>query len=167
MKTYAAKNLSPEDHKRALLDLSHQLASGDDLTDSQKQYLAIVFYRIATGEDANKVLGVRLERGVKKTDLVARRRMSFILHWVACAMYPDPQTDKQAMTLTQACEAAISAIVPLAKKKFPGADHHTYDVEYIERCWSEPTYAHMRSTQRRWFDPDYPYYDISKLQVPK
>ena len=159
--------MSHEDHKRALLDLAYQFDRGDDLTDSQRQYLAVVFYRVATGEDANKVLQLKSTKGKKLSDVIARRRMSLILHWVAGAMHPDPNTDEQAMTLSQACVEAMDTIVPLAKMAFPGADNREYDAEYIARCWSDPTYAHMRSPERGWFDPDFPYHPLTAVKDPK
>jgi hypothetical protein len=149
--------MSHEDHKRVLLDLARQLDAGEELDTSQMQYLAIVFYRIASGEDANKVLGVQPLRGQKSSDLVNRRRMSMILHWVACAINPDPDNDKKAMTLSEACIQAMDTIVPEAKAAFPEADYRSYDAEYIQRCWSDPAYAHMRSTKRGYFDMDLPY----------
>ena len=156
--------MSPEDQRRALLDLAYQLDGGADLADSHRQFLALALYRIATGEDANKVLSVRPTRGQKLTDAVDRRRMSLILHWVACAMHPDPNTGEKAMTLAEACEAAMNAIVPHAKVKFPGADNRKYDAEYIQRCSSESMYAHMRSPERGWFDPDFPYYTLPEVK---
>jgi hypothetical protein len=159
--------MSPEDQRRALLDLAYQLDGGSDLADSQRQFLALALYRIATGEDANKVLSVRPTRGQKLTDAVDKRRMSLILHWVACAMRPDPKTGEKAMTLVEACEAAMDAIVPHAKVVFPGADERKYEPEYIQRCWSDPVYAHMRSTERGWFDPDFPYFKLPDVKDPK
>jgi hypothetical protein len=159
--------MSHEDHKRALLALAYQIGSGEDLTRDQQEYLAIVFYRIATGEDANAVLDVRPTRGQKLSDVIARRRMSLILHWVAGAMRPDPNTDEQAMTLSEACVAAMDTIVPRAKKAFPGADNREYDAEYLARCWSDPAYAHMRSHGRGWFDQDFPYYELPDVKDPK
>jgi hypothetical protein len=149
--------MSHEDHKRVLLDLARQLDAGEDLDVSQKKYLAIVFYRIASGEDANKVLGVKPTRGQKLSDVTDKRRMSMILHWVACAMNPEPDSGTGAMTLSEACVQAMDTIVPDAKAAFPGADDRSYDAEYIQRCWSDPAYAHMRSTKRGYFDMDLPY----------
>lgn len=152
--------MNHEDHKRVLLSLAHQIDSGKELADSQRQYLAISIYRIATGEDANKVLGVKGTKGKKLSDVIGRRRMSMILHWVAGAMNPDPGTDEKAMTLSEACIAAMETVVPMAKATFPGAENREYDADYIARCWSEPAYVHMRSTERGWFDPDFPYYRL-------
>jgi hypothetical protein len=161
--------MSPEDHRRALLDLAQQLRAGEDLAEGQKQYLSDVFQRIAMGEDANNVLSLKRGRGQKRADVIDKQRMSLILHWVSCAMHPDPDTDttKKAMTLSEACVEAVGAIVPFAKKVFPGGDQHQYDAEYIERCWSDRRYAHMRSPERGWFDPDYPYHQFLEVKDPK
>ena len=156
--------MSHEDQIRVLFDLSRQLASGDSLTESQQQYLSTAFYKIASGEDANKVLGTRPNRGESLSALIARRRMSLILHWVAGAINPDPSTSERAMTVSEACAAAMTTIVPLAKEMFPGAENRIYDAEYIERCWSEPAYKHMRSTERGWFDQDYPFYELPQVK---
>lgn len=145
------------DHRRALGDLACQVARGDPLTDDQRDYLALVLFRISTGEDANVVLQVTPTQGVSDSDAIARRRMSLILHWVACAVNPDPNSTKKAMSIETACGLATNTIVPLAKAMFPGADGVAYDSEYIQRCWGKREYAHMRSSERGLFDPDYPY----------
>jgi hypothetical protein len=159
--------MNSEDQKRALLALANQFAGGEALNEAQRDYMAIVLYRIATGEDANKVLEVHGKRGKKLSDVIARRRLSMILHWIACAMSHDPSSTEKALTLSEACIEAMEAIVPLAKASFPGADHHEYDAQYLERCWREPDYEHMRSTTRSWFDPDFPYFPLLSKTDPK
>jgi len=72
-------------------------------------------------------------------------------------MYPDPSSEKQDISLAEACEKAQFTVVPLAKKMFPGADSITYDPEYLQRCHSAPEYAHLRSPFRSWIDDDFPY----------
>ena len=140
-----------------MLALSMQLFRGEPLSQDQTQYLAFVLWRIANGEDANAVLEVRLKRGQRDSDAVAKQRISMILHWVAGAIEPDPRSNQKPLTLEQACTLAVNTIVPLAKSFFPGADNCTYDVEYLLRCWSEPAYQHMRSLDRVFFDNDFPY----------
>jgi hypothetical protein len=153
------------DNQRILRELGRQIESDAPLSDDQKRFLAIALYRIGTGEDANKVLGVRPQRGQKLSDVVARRRMSLILHWVAGAIEPDPESTSKPMSVEDACALAVTTIVPAAKAKFPGSDNRKYDVEYITRCWSEPAYAHMRSPDRGWFDPDFPYYPAPEVSA--
>ena len=150
--------MSPLDHQRALLDLAYQLSSHEPLLPEQINFLSIVLYRIGNGEDANKVLGVKLKPGQKLKDVIARRRLSFILHWIACAINPDPGSTEKAMSVEAACELASHEIVPKAKMIFPGADDNDYDVEYLLRCWTAPEYEHLRSCERQWFDSDFPYY---------
>lgn len=145
------------DNQRVLMSLALQIQRKEPLSEEQLQFLAVVFYRIGAGEDANKVLSVRLQQGQKLSDVVARCRMSLILHWIAGAIQPDPQSNSKHMTVEAACVEAVTTIVPVARKAFPGADSQQYDAEYIQRCWSEPAYAHMRSPDRGWIDSDFPY----------
>lgn len=150
--------MSHLDHQRILLDLALQLGRGEPLSEEQQRFLAIAFYRIGTGENANKVLSVSIKRGERLSAVIARRRMSMILHWVAGAVQPDPGASNKPMSVEAACALAVTTIVPVAKAAFPGADNHQYEADYIFRCWSDPAYAHMRSLDRGWFDPDFPYY---------
>ncbi len=159
--------MSPEDNKRALLDFAFQLHRNEPLSDSQRDFLSIVLYRIATGEDANKVLGTEGGQGQKLSDVVARRRMSMILHWVAGAIDKDPCHETAPMTLNKACVEAMTTIVPIAQAAFPGAEEHEFDAEYIQKCWRKAKYKHMRSTGRGWFDPDYPYYELPSVKASK
>lgn len=152
------------DHQRILRDLGLQLDRDEPLSEEQQRFLAIVFYRIGTGEDANKVLNVRPHRGERLSAVIARRRMSMILHWVADAIQPDPGASDKAMSVQAACELAVEMIVPVAKTAFPGVDDRKYEAEYIFRCWSDSAYAHMRSPDRGWFDPDFPYYPAPETQ---
>ena len=152
------------DHMRALLGLAHQLDRGEELSADQRNFLGIALYRIGTGEDANHAFNVQGGRGLKLADVIARRRMSVILHWVACAVDADAESGETAMSIEAACVEAIDSIVPVAKEAFPGADHCAYDADYIRQCWTDPKYAHMRSPMRSWYDPDFPY---SPLPVVK
>lgn len=130
------------------------------------QFLSIAFYRISTGEDANKVFQVKLKPGQKLSDVTARRRLSVILHWIACAIDPDPDSKEKSTSVESACELAVQTIVPAAKRMYPGADDNNYEAEYLLRCWHAPEYAHLRSTERGWFDPDYPYYFSPDVKDP-
>jgi hypothetical protein len=146
-----------EDQKRALSDLSLRLNRGDLIAEGEMQQLASMLSRIGAGEDANQVLRVKPNRGQKRSDVVANQRMSLILHWVAGCIYPDPDSDEKAMTVAQACEAAVNTIVPVAKQIFPGADDCTYEVEYLQRCWHDKQRKYRRSPLRSPLDPDFPY----------
>jgi len=159
--------VSYADQQRWLLDLAVQLSQGKPLLAEQKRFLSLVLYRIGSGEDANTVLRARKKRGEKLSDVIAKRRMSLILHWVACAINPDPDSAKKVMSLTAACELATTTIVPFAKAMFPGADNREYNTEYIQRCWGNPKYAHMRSTERGWFDADFPYHVSREVKDTK
>ena len=149
--------MSHLDKRRVLGALSEQLYREEPLSQDQLKYLAAVFYRIANGEDANKVLEVRPGRGQRTSDAIANKRMSLILHWVAGAIAPNSESKEKPLTVADACVLAMESIVPVAKIMYPGADKCTYDAEYIARCWSEPAYQHMRSPSRSFFDNDFPY----------
>jgi hypothetical protein len=153
------------DNARGLRMLGMTLYEGKELLDEEQKFLAIALLRVAGGEDANEVLGVKLGRGKKEKDVIARQRMSFILHMVECFMFPDPDSDEQDMKLEQACIKAEEEIVPIAKKLYPGADKTRYTAEYIQRCHSSPEYRHMRSPLRSWTDDDFPY--TEQIEDPK
>ena len=145
------------DNLRGLRMLGMTLYEGKELLDEEKRFLAIALLRIARGEDANEVLRLKLGRGKKEKDVIARKRMSFILHIVECFMFPEPASKKQVMSLEDACYKAKNEIVPIAKRLYPGADKTRYTAEYIQRCNSSHDYKHMRSPLRRWTDEDFPY----------
>lgn len=149
--------MSHLDQQRILDALSLQLFREEPLSDEQMKYLAVIFGRIANGEDANIVLEVRPRQGQKTSDAIAKKRMSLILHWIAAAIAPDSESKGKPLTIVKACELAMDTIVPVAKRMYPGADDCTYDTEYLVRCWSEPKYKHMRSSERSFFDNDFPY----------
>ena len=151
------ENYSRCDIRRALNLLSQQIAAGaaDPLTDAQRTYLSAILFRISKGEDANEVLGLKRGRGDSEKDETARQRLSLILHWVAGQV--DPADGGQAMSIEDACELAQTTIVPAAKRMYPGADDTAYDVEYLARRWSEPSFKHLRSPLRGPYDPDFPY----------
>ena len=149
--------MSNSDHRRRLLALGKTLRNGDALLDVEREFIGQALERIGSGEDANEVLQTKLKPGQKKKDIIDRQRISLILHWVHCAMYPDLSTNKQEMSLAEACELAQSTIVPVAKAVFPGAASIAYDPEYIQRCHSAPEYKHLRSLFRTEIDDDFPY----------
>ena len=133
------------------------MRDGDGLLDAEREFIGQALERIGYGEDANDVLQTKLKPGQKEKDIIDRQRMSLILHWVHCAMYPDLSTNTQEMSLAEACELAQSTIVPVAKAAFTSAASIVYDPEYIQRCHSAPEYKHLRSPSRSDFDDDFPY----------
>lgn len=147
------------DKRRALREIGIALSQRKTINDSDRKFLSFALLRIAAGEDANKVLGVRRGRGEKAKDIVSRKRMSFILHIVESIMYPFLDSDKQDMTLEDACIKAEVDFVPIAKKLFPGSDNTKYSADYIQRCHGAPEYKHMRSPLRNTRDTDFPYAD--------
>ena len=144
------------DNRRMLDKLSLAIYQGNELPE-EREYLVIALFRIATGEDANEVLGVKPTTGRSERDAIAKQRISFILHWVRSYMDANPASDEKRITLEEACIEAEKMIVPVAKKRYPGADMTQYTAEYIQRCHTSPRYKHMRSEIRRWTDDDFPY----------
>jgi hypothetical protein len=150
--------MSHEDQRRALLDLAYQLDCKEPLSDAQQAYLATVFYRIGSGEDANVVLQTRLMKGQKISDIDARKKMSFILHWIAGAIAEDDNANIPPISLEAALQKASTDVVPLANKIFGNVDQHAYDVDYLRTCWKSSKYAHIKSPDRGYFDSDNPYF---------
>jgi hypothetical protein len=145
------------DNRRRLKMLGMALKTREGLLKEELQYLSAALIRIAQGEDANHVFGVKLQKGCKDKDVLARKRMSFILSFVQSYMYPNPDSNEQEMVLEDACVKAAEEIVPLARRLYPGDDQATYNSDYIQRCHSSPEYSHMRKPERTWLDDDFPY----------
>ena len=149
--------MSHTDPRRRLRRLAQALDKGESIDQLEMNFLIESLWQIGNGADANATLGIKSGRGQKVSDLVARRRMSFILHIVECFMFPDPNSDRQDMTLEQACIEVEKDFVAIAKRLYPGADKTKYTAEYIQRCHSSPKYKDMRSPWRRPTDDNSPY----------
>jgi len=145
------------DNRRTLGALAYRVFRLEKLSKEEASYLGIVLGRIARGEDANDVLGVRPQRGQSHEDAISQQRMSLILHWVAAAIELIPDDNGKKLTVQEACEKAMDTIVPFAIQMFPSKKSPTYDAEYLQRRWSSPVCRHMRSPVRKFFDPDFPY----------
>lgn len=159
--------MSHLDQRRELLALAGKLKIGQELTDAQRNFLASALVQISAGEDANSAFKLKLKPGEKKTDAIARCRLSLMLHWIACYVQGESHSSEKSISVEAACEEAMTTIVPFAKSIYPGADRHTYDAAYLLRCWHDPAYAHMRSATRGWTEPDFPYWQPPKVNDPK
>lgn len=146
--------MNPLDVKKRLKVFAAKLSSDSPLTTEERKYLANVFNRIANDEDANEVLGVKFGRGNTIADAKKRQALSFIIHWVECAIQPaDGDLPGLGYSVTQACDEAA----PLLRQMLGVEDSEKYDSEYIRQCYYKPEYAHMRSLTRVAFDRDSPF----------
>ena len=140
------------DKQRILVALARQIGRREELSESQFDYLYAVLSRIGNGEDANEVLGVRPTRGRSDKDAISRRKLSFILHWIAAAIDgPD------GYTVEQACEKAMTEVVPVANRAWGNPNNFEYDAAYLRKKW----YAEreMQDVNRSFFDHAFPYED--------
>ena len=148
--------MSHEDQKRRLRLLALMLAENKPLAIAERDYLARSLHAIGSGDDANQVFGTRLAKGQKISDVDAKRKLSFILHWVAGAISSSNNSPK--ITLEQALIEAEQVVVPIANRIFGNIDNFTYSVEYLKKCWHK--YPHMQSLDRNTYDDDYPFNDL-------
>jgi hypothetical protein len=146
--------MNPLDIRKRMKIFSQKLSARSLLSDEEQEYLANVFYRIAEGEDANEVLGVKFGKGNSLSDAKKRQALSFIIHWIECAIQPiDAEIPGLGYDISQACNEAA----PILRKMLGVEDSDKYDAEYIRQCYYKPTYAHMRSELRGALDQDSPF----------
>jgi hypothetical protein len=71
--------------------LALKLKAGDELGTNEREFLAVVLSRIGDGEDANLVLGVKAERGERRSPREAAKsdRFRFALSWIAAITTPE------------------------------------------------------------------------------
>lgn len=131
----------PSDHRRVYADLAQQLVSGEPLGVEQRGFLAAAFKRLADGEDANAVFGLKLSRGQSNAGAEGRKTVSLLLHMVAA--YVD-----DGMGVENAC----NQVAENAQHLPPNGS--VYDADYIKKCWYK--YGHMQSEERNLFDSDFP-----------
>lgn len=141
--------MNPLDTRKRLADFARQMRSGKPLQLKQRAFLADAFERMANGEDAAIVFGLKYQVGQSKRDAEVRQKWSFILHWIAGATEPGPGFI--------ALEQAFANAVPVAQRLFNDSTGKKYDADYIKQRWHNPDYAHMQSAGRGVFDPDSPY----------
>lgn len=134
--------MGPSDNRRVYGDLARQLASGAQLSPEQRQFLAQSLQRVAAGEDANEVLGLKFGRGQSSAAAAGRQTVSFLLHLVAAYV-------EEGVAVELACKK-VSELA----QRMPGGGA-AYDADYLRNCWY--TYPHMQSPDRMLYDPDFPY----------
>lgn len=140
--------MSVLDEKRRLAELSNRIESGEPLLDSEYKFISSRLSRIACGEDANVVFGVKYRKGEKELGARRRRNQSFVLHWLACAI-GTIEEGGLGLTLHKALEQAEL----LGKSgQLP-----EYSYEYLNKIWHKNNNSHMKKKTRDTFDNDFPY----------
>lgn len=146
--------MNPLDVQKRIKVFATKLSTGTPLSDEERTYLANVFGRIADGEDANEVLGVKFGRGKSLSDARKRQAISFIIHWIECAIQPvNSAIPGLGYDVSEACNEAA----PILRKMLGVEDSDKYDAEYIRQCYYRPEFAHMRSELRGTLDQDSPF----------
>jgi len=152
--------MSHLDNKRILLELSDRTRRPEQLSKEESMFLASALQSIANGEDANNVFEIRPKRGQSDADALARQKLSFIMHWIACAIKPinDPISPGLGLSVEKACEEAFATVVPVADNMFGNSKKAVYDADYLKKCWYQHDKKHMQDINRNSYHPDYPYY---------
>ena len=141
------------DHRRRLGYLAQRLLRNQTLTLAESKFLGDALSQISSGADANKVLGVARRRGQSDADALARKKLSMVMHWVACAITPvDDELPGLGYTLDQALKEATNFARALFKVK-----GDQYDAQYLRKCWYARDKVHMHKLSRTNLDSDFPY----------
>jgi len=150
--------MSHLDKRRHLLALSAQILRKESLSDEQLTFLALVFFRIGNGENANDVLSVTPKRGQSDADAIARIKLSLIMNWIKGAITPmDSDSPGLGLTIEEACEQASEKIVPVANAAYGNPSGAEYSPEYLKKCWFQEDKKHMQNADRNFYDEDNPY----------
>jgi hypothetical protein len=144
--------MTPRDNLRIISLLAKQIREKKSLTDDQLGYLQVCLTAIAGGSDANKVFGLKNPRGVTDKQTAARMRLSFIFHWVACAIKPDDDGNKGLSVDGALKEASI-----WSPRIFQRSTGTTYEFQYLKNQWYDPCNEHLKDCNRDPFDSDFPY----------
>lgn len=146
--------MNPLDVKKRHHVFAIRMSERAALTHEDYDFLAHVFSRFADGEDANEVLGLKFGRGKSMADAKKRQALSFIIHWIECAIQPIyGDIPGHGYTVSEACDAAV----PILRQMLGVDDSEKYDSEYIRQCYYKPEYSHMRAHTRGAFDRDSPF----------
>ena len=146
--------MNPLDVRKRLQAFADKMSMRKKLTIQEYDFLANLFERVANGEDANEVMGVKFGRGNSLSDAKKRQAISCIIHWIECAIQP---TDTEIPGLGYSVSQACSEAVPMLRKMLGVDSSEKYDSEYIRQCYYKPEFAHMRSINRGAFDLDSPF----------
>ncbi len=143
--------MSQLDKRRILGELSKQLIKNEPLSAEQNKYLGIAFGAIAKGEDANKAFSISFGRGESEAKAIAKRNMSSVMHWIACAIAPvDGDPPGHGLSVAAACTLAVPIAHGLANDKAEGK----YDAGYLRKCWYAREKKHMQSPVRTFYSDD-------------
>ena len=142
--------MSQLDKRRILGELSRQLIENEPLSAEQSKYLGSVLGAIARGEDANKAFSISFGRGESKAKVIARGKISAVMHWIAGAIAP---VDGDPRGLGLSVEAACVEAVPYARLLF-GDKTEKYDADYLRKCWYARDKKHMQSPVRTFYSDD-------------
>ena len=146
--------MNPLDVKKRLKVFAQKLSTHTPLSNEEHEYLSNIFSRIADGEDANEVLGVKFGRGKSLSDARKRQALSFIIHWIECAIEPvDSDMPGLGYSVSEACIQAE----PILRKMLEVEGTDKYDAEYIRQCYYKPEFVHMRSVYRGVLEQDSPF----------
>jgi len=141
------------DHRLRLGYLAQRLLRNQPLTLAESKFLGGPRMQKKNGADANKVHGVARRRGQSDADALARKKLSMVMHWVACAIKPvDDEMPGLGYTLNQALEEAAK----FARALFQ-VDGDQYDASYLRKCWYAKDKAHMHNVIRTDRDADLTY----------
>ena len=143
--------MSQLDKRRILGELSRQLIENEPLSAEQSKYLGSVLGAIARGEDANKAFSISFGRGESKAKVIARGKISAVMHWIAGAIAP---VDGDPRGLGLSVEAACALAVPIAQGLANDKAAEKYDANYLRNCWYAHDKKHMKSPVRTFYSDD-------------
>lgn len=147
--------VNPTEQRKRFLALAYQLRNNINLTEEQRLYLADAFERIGKGGvSADEVLYLKRQKGQKERNDISRQRISIVFALVAKKIAAvDSPFPGEGMSLIDALES----VTPLVRQLFGVEDSEKYSIEYLQKLWNDPSYAHMRTPFRSPFDPDSPF----------
>lgn len=146
--------VNPTEQRKRFLVLAWQLYKNVKLSEEQRLYLADAFERIGNGESADAALKLKRGKGQKARDDESREKISLVFAQVASKIAPvDGAFPGEGMSLVE----AMTSITPFVRKLFGVEASEKYSIEYLQKLWNDPSYAHMRSPFRSPFDPDSPF----------
>lgn len=145
--------VNPTEQRKRFLALASQLYKDEELSEEQRLYLADAFERIGNGDSADVALRLKRGRGQKETDDESRQKFSLVFAQVASKIAPvDGPFLGGGMSLVKALES----VTPFVRQLFGVEGSEKYSIEYLQKLWNDPSYAHMQNPFRTPFDPDSP-----------
>ena len=147
--------MNPRKQKKHFKQLSDHLLSGGELSMQDREWLAGAFGKIAEGENANEVLGLKNEVGHSDYDALKRQQLSLALHWIAGAIRPD-SGDLPGLGLSVSAACNEASRIFKSDFKYEGR-RIIIDKEYLRQCWYKNTNKHLQNPIRYTDEPDFPY----------